>query len=160
MKNSLLISGLAAIWLTALAASQAQADHERRVVVHETVYSPPALAYHSGPLSVYYGPSHTTRVITTSHRASPGYKSHRYGSRHHGSYGHRPSGRAPYGNVHRYRGKHGHGGHERHYFNHAPSRGSWSRERREVIYVDRDARKKSNYRRVERNSVVIRERRR
>ncbi|MEX0738487.1 MAG: hypothetical protein WD071_04025 [Pseudohongiella sp.] len=171
MRKTLLISGLAATLVAALGATQALADHDRRVVVRETIYSAPVLAYHSGPLSVYYGssyygPSHSTRVITTSHRTSPRYNSH----------GHRSSafGHAPYGKAHGYRSKHGYGGHDRHHYDHgrnyydhdrhydrhAPVRGSWSRDRREVIYVDRDARKKSNYRRVERNSVIIRERRR
>lgn len=167
MKKPLII---AATLVAALSASHVFADHDRRLVVRETHYSAPVLTYHSGPVSVYVGPSHSTRVITTSHR----YDSHGH------RYGHKPSGHgyAPYGKAHGYHGhrddyrkhdrydkKRHYGGSDRayqgHYYGgHAPSRGSWSRDRREVIYVNKDARKHSNYRRVERNSVVIRERRR
>ncbi|MBC55087.1 MAG: hypothetical protein CMQ34_14760 [Gammaproteobacteria bacterium] len=169
MKKPLII---AATLVAALGASHVFADHDRRVVVRETHYSAPVLTYHSGPVSVYVGPSHTTRMITTSHR----HDSHRY------RYGHKFSGPgdAPYGKARGYHGrnyrddhrqhdrydkKRYYGGFERAYQgryhgDHGPSRGSWSRDRREVIYVNKDARKHSNYRRVERNSVVIRERRR
>ncbi len=167
MKKPLII---AATLVAALGAGHVFADHDRRVVVRETHYSAPVLTYHSGPVSVYVGPSHTTRVITTSYR----YDAHGH------RYGHKAYGRAPYGKAYGYHGrkykddyrKHDrydnrrhYGGFERvyqdrFYGDHAPSRGSWSRDRREVIYVNKDARKHSNYRRVERNSVVIRERRR
>lgn len=161
---------MAATLIVALSANHVFADHDRRIVVRETYYSAPVLTYLSGPVSVYVTPSHSTRVITTAHR----YDSHRYGhsvSR----YGHAPHGKAygyhghntrdDYRQHNRYNSKRHYGGFERAYQgryhdNHAPSRGSWSRDRREVIYVNKDARRHSNYRRVERNSVVIRERRR
>lgn len=164
---------MVATLVAALGTAQVFADHDRRVVVRDTHYSAPVLSYHSGPVSVYVGPSHSTRVITTSHR----YDSH--GHRvDHGSAGH--SRHAPHGNAYghhgrkykddhrhkdRYDNKRHYGGFEQayhggYYRDHEPSRGSWSRDRREVIYVNKNARKHSNYRRVERNSVVIRERRR
>lgn len=142
---------LAATLVAALGASQVFADHDRRVVVRETYYSAPVLTYHSGPVSVYVGPSHSTRVITTS----PRYDGHGY-------HGHKYKG----GRKHKKRyNKQHYGGYERsyhgdYYHDNAPARGRWSRDRRDVIYVNKDARKHSNYRRVERNSVVIRERRR
>jgi len=147
---------MAATLVAALGASQVFADHGRRVVVRESHYSAPVLSYHSGPVSVYVGPTHSTRVITTSHR----HNAHRYNAfGHQKHHGHKSR------KHHRYNHKHRHGGSQRahygrHYDGHAPTRGSWSRDRREVIYVNKDARRHSNYRRVERNSVVIRERRR
>lgn len=155
--------------VTALGATHVFAGHDRRVVIHETYYSAPVLSYHSGPVSVYVGPSHSTRITTTSHRYGQGHKSA------HGYNRHPPYGKAYgyYGRAHRddyrphdrYNSKRHYGGFERtyqgrYYDDHAPFRGSWSRDRREVIYVNKNARKHSNYRRVERNSVVIRERRR
>lgn len=143
---------LAATLVAALGATQVFADHDRRVVVRETYYSAPVLTYHNGPVSVYVGPSHSTRVITTSHR----YDVHDYhGRKYKGGHKHKQ----------RYHNERHYGGYERsyhgdYYHDHAPARGSWSRDRRDVIYVNKDARKHSNYRRVERNSVVIRERRR
>lgn len=164
---------MAATLVAVLGTAQVFADHDRRVVVRETHYSAPVLSYHSGPVSVYVGPSHSTRVITTSQR----YDSHGYRFGHNSAgYGkHAPHGKAygyhgrKYKDDHRhkdrYQEKRYYGGYERahhgdYYRDHRPSRGSWSRDRREVIYVNKDARRHSNYRRVERNSVVIRERRR
>lgn len=163
-KRALLMT---ATLVAALGATHAFAGHGGRVVVHETHYSAPVVTYHSGPVSVYVGPTHTTRVITTSHRTQ--------------SYRHAPYGKA-YGHQgrkykdsyrHRNQGQRHYGGHDRAYYGsshhspyrnyqggHTPSRSSWSRDRREVIYVNKNARKNSNYRHVERNSVVIRERRR
>ncbi|HDZ10306.1 hypothetical protein [Pseudohongiella sp.] len=167
---------MAVTLVAALGASHVFADHDRRTVVRETHYSAPILTYHSGPVSVYVVPSHSTRVITTSQRHDS--HGHRYGHKVSG-FGHAPHGKA-YGyygrkgrddhrKYDRYDNKRHYGGSERdyhggyhggYYRDHAPSRGSWSRDRREVIYVNKDARRHSNYRRVERNSVVIRERRR
>lgn len=160
---------LAATLVAALGTAQVFADHDRRVVVRETHYSAPVLTYHSGPVSVYVGPSHSTRVITRSHRSDS--HGHRYGHKISG-YGHPPHGKAygyhgrdNYRKYDRYGNKRHYGGYDRahrsdYYRDHRASRGSWSRDHRDVIYVNKDARKHSNYRRVERNSGVIRERRR
>jgi hypothetical protein len=157
---------MAATLMTALTATHAFAGHDRRVVVRETHYSAPVLTYHSGPVSVYVGSDHSarhstrhntyhsahrgTRVITT-HRAPPWGNAHGYYARDH---------KKSYKRKGDYQSNHHHSDHGHSGYRHAPSRGSWSGDRREVIYVDRDARRHSNYRRVERNSVVIRERRR
>jgi len=174
MRKTLLISGLAAALMTTLGATPALADHDRRVVIRETIYAAPALAYRSGPISVYYGASRvarhpsrfTTKVITTSHRTASGHSPYRHDSRHdsyrydahrHDAYGQRSYGQGSYGHG---SSRHDGYGHRASVYGHAPTRGSWSRDRREVIYVDKDARRSSSYRRVERNSAVIRERRR
>lgn len=154
MRTTMLISGVALTLATVLGAGQAFAGHDRKVIVHETThYSSPTLAYHSGPVSVYYGPTHSTRVITTTQRYSSGHKSYHGKSYRQPSYG---KHHGPHGHAHGYyRNKSKHD-----YRGHAPTRGSWSRDRRDVIYVNKNARKGSNYRNVERSSVVIRERRR
>ncbi|WP_070118976.1 hypothetical protein [Pseudohongiella acticola] len=158
---------MAAALIGALTTSQAFADHGRRVVVREAHYAAPILTYHSGPVSVYVGSAHNTQVITTTHRPSYWRTSHDHRNyrKHHG---HQDSYGRHHGRDHKksHKRNDGHYGSRHHSdyrysgYHRMPSRGSWSDGRREVIYVDKDARKRSNYRRVERNSVVIRERRR
>lgn len=129
-----------------IAATPSLADSRRHTtVVRETVYHSPSRVIVEPSIivplssSVYLGlgspASHRTytTVVREVHRAP----SH------------------PVFNHHPGRG-HAHGHHKRH----EPARGRWSgaNHRHDVIYVDRDGRRGSTYREVERRSVVIRDR--
>lgn len=126
-------------------------------VYHTQVYHQPAKqsnlyfgsGYHSSYISpVHHSASTTTRTTirsTTTVRSPGNAHSDRQGSH--------------YGHGH---GRHvvrSHPGHRHdHHRNHSQSRGSWSSNRRDVIYVDRKGSRNSSYREAEHRSAVIRDR--
>ena len=127
-----------------IVATPSLADSRRHTtVVRETIYHSPSRVVEPTiivPLSgsIYLGLGHTshrthTTVVREVHRAPQ-----------HPVFSHHPG-----------RG-HAHGHHKRH----EPARGRWSgnNHRHDVIYVDRDGRRGSTYREVERRCVVIRDR--
>lgn len=130
-------------------------------VYHTQVYHQPAqqsnLYFGSGHHLSYISPVHhsastTTRTTTrTTIRSTTTVRSQ--GNAHSDRKG------SHYGHGH---GRHvvrSHPGHRHgHHRNHSQSRGSWSSNRRDVIYVDRKGSRNSSYREAEHRSAVIRDR--
>jgi hypothetical protein len=162
--------------------------HSTRVVSSNTpiVYAPvhQAPVYH---VPVYYVPGYQVPVYHTQVYHQPVQQSNLYfGPGHHSNYispvHHSASSTTrttirttttvrSQGNAHSYRQGshygHGHGSHvvrshpghrHGHHRNHSQSRGSWSSNRRDVIYVDRKGSRNSSYREAEQRSAVIRDR--
>ena len=126
-------------------------------VYHTQVYHQPVQqsnlyfgpGHHSNYISpVHHSASSTTRTTirtTTTVRSQGNIHSYRQGSQ--------------YGHGHGSHGVPSHPGHRHgHHRNHSQSRGSWSSNRRDVIYVDRKGSRNSSYREAEQRSAVIRDR--
>lgn len=120
------------------------------VVTHQHVYT--SVVQQHGPAVIYSTPAvvygvpvvQVAPVVTTVHTTTyhPSFNGYYRGPAH--------LQQSRYNN---------HGHHNGHAKGHNNSRGSWSNGRqRDVVYVNRDGRRGSSYREVERTSVVIRER--
>jgi len=164
--HKVVVAGLIGM-ASVLATSQASADRYRTVVVHETVRSSPAIVVHSSPVyvshapvvyvpvhapihhsAVVYAPGSHTSYISSGHQTVSTTTRTTTTVRSHGNaYGH-----GGYTVVSHPGNRHGH------HAKHSPSRGSWSSNRRDVIYVDHRGARNSSYREAEHRSVVIRDR--
>lgn len=156
-------------------------------IVYAPVYQAPVYHVPGYPITVYHTPVYYTPVYHTQVYHQPVQQSKLYyGAGHHSSYispAHhsastttrttirttttwRSQGHAHNDRLGRHYG-HGHGSHavrshpghrHGHHRNHSQSRGSWSSNRRDVIYVDRKGSRNSSYRQTERRSAAIRDR--